>query len=184
MKKATVATQHAANSAETSAGIARDATVSAINQSQLDQRAWVGIIGTSPPKFKEGERFLYAVPGRWINLAVVVTNSGKSPAKILQSDIAINHYPVSGKFTPQFKGRSMHSIAVIQPSMQNTMNSLPVSFNDTTWKGVLADTERLYFYGRIRYEDIFRHQHTTTFCMFLQPTLDSFAGCDTYSDAD
>ncbi len=46
------------------------------------------------------------------------------------------------------------------------------------------DSHVLYVFGRITYENVFRHSHLTTFCVWFEPDLSTPEHCHSYNDAD
>ena len=43
---------------------------------------------------------------------------------------------------------------------------------------------KLYIYGIVRYEDVFKENHWTKFCVYLSPNLSTFSSCETNNDID
>jgi hypothetical protein len=65
------------------AGKSLDAT---IDNFHLDQRAWLGPNEMLPPPFMDGNRRVYMKGGEQAQYAVIITNTGKTPAKkVIQS---------------------------------------------------------------------------------------------------
>jgi hypothetical protein len=72
----------------------RDALNASIQQMQLDQRAWVGPIRSILPPAGSAEYY-----------GVVLTNTGKTPAKDVFSRISTKYLPTKSVFTPTYKAQ-------------------------------------------------------------------------------
>jgi hypothetical protein len=149
-----------------------------LEQSRLDQRAWVGPVEALMPKSAESPE---------PHLGVKIMNSGKTPARKLRSQISTQYLPAGAEFVPIYKDVSMKpSISVIQPGMRINLLSLATLGIMTRQEmdGVRAGRNILYLYGLLTYEDIFGRPHWTKFCLYLQKDLTGFSVCDIYNDAN
>lgn len=149
-----------------------------LENSQLDQRAWVGPVEAIIPK--TGER---PEP----HLGVKIVNSGKTPARKVLAKISTQYLSAETEFAPSYKDDPVEpSVSVIQPGMWINLFSRATLGTMTSQEmdGVRAGRNRLYLYGLITYEDIFGRPHSTRFCLYLQSDLSGFNACSTYNDAD
>ena len=176
MRKATIAATNAANTAH-------DALI-------LDQRAWVGVQGTESEEFSVANGFI---------VTVVFSNSGKTPAHSVQSSAGYktSPVPVSGptkkeiaalefrpaqSIAPQSKyNMTLGKIAIGEgatPRQMEGVRNLLAQFPDIQ-KGNLV----LYYYGILRYDDIFNMTHETQFCIYLaDPKTKRVGVCDAFND--
>jgi hypothetical protein len=168
MINATGASQAAVNEARHNRLEAEKALDAAIKQSQLDQRAWVGlaeVVKMDAPKF-----------GRGPKLSFKFVNSGKTPAREVKTKLDWDSSPgntppvCKNVPRPQFDGPS------IPPQGSYTLNepsASPFYIENTTggiqyWEKVVSDDMNFYcINGEISYADIFSEaRHTTHFCVF------------------
>jgi hypothetical protein len=174
-----------ANSMEKTSEESKRALDATIGMARRDQRAWVGPIEVVPAWREPTNKPIYIKDGFPAKFEVVITNSGKSPARKVRTWIQFDTIPADRKFSPNYGLPQKQSVSVIQPQQRFTLptSSLqPVNASDIdTIKNGKAI---LYLFGKITYEDIFKTQHSTTFCMTLAPSLDGFAACDAYNEAD
>lgn len=141
---------------------------------ELDQRAWLGI------ERIEGAPQLGA---EW-NIAVLLRNSGKTPARDVEAELLIDPQP--GRDMPQDASKDGYS-GDIQPGGVVTLRlSAPVMDNVTgELKRLDADAMRLletgavkmYLRGTVAYSDVFERRHTLPVCHLYSPQLRSFAIC-------
>ena len=156
-----------------------------IEIARRDQRAWIGPVQVVPAWRDPTNKPIYIKDGFPAKFEVVITNSGKSPARKVRTLIKFDTIPADRKFSPNYGLLQKQSVVIIQPQQRFRMPtppSQPVSASDidTIENGKAI----LYLFGKITYEDIFKTQHSTTFCMTLAPSLDSFVACDAYNEAD
>ena len=154
---------------------AAQANVKAVRQQmRQDQRAWIGAVKAMPFSLKEDTP---------VRLGVVILNSGKSPALDVRGRLGALPLPKDKKFAAKYVEPFQHS-GVLQPNMQITEWSGPLTVNKPLLDALKRGDQILYFYGEATYSDIFKQSHRTTFCLYIQPTLDGVIPCDTYSYAD
>lgn len=152
-----------------------------IKRDQVDQRAWVGIIEMEDPEIKEGPPITFKVTAK---------NFGKTPAKKVVSTIMAGSLPLGEPFVPQYPvalDTFPHEggVGVVYPSMEVPLQSKPVGPMKEEGIAALRDSRIvMYIWGKISYEDVFRIEHHTTFCLFMHPTLQRVSQCKTYNDAD
>jgi len=148
-------------------------------QMRVSERAWVGPNGIVVWKIKPDEESMWSV---------VVTNTGKSPALRLYAKYSGRSVPRGApkdfSYDPPIEGAA-HSNTVLQPGMllYFTSPKHPVISQlqaDAIRRGDLI----VYIYGEIRYWDIFREEHHTTYCMEMRRDLVTVAPCKEYNSAD
>jgi hypothetical protein len=153
-----------------------------IENSHLDQRPWVG-----------ATNYAYEITGSSPLAAVVqVINMGKSPAlgilcrvygatktrgDILKiSDI---EYPANVPIVKQ---------GTILPTQHFLLNSVAVSLKPGQQKDLVTNIQSgdwvQYFYGEVRYRDIFGRSHWMHFCSQYLPATKSGTPCAIYNDTD
>lgn len=150
-----------------------------IAESQLDQRAWVGIVSLPPPKD--------LTLGQKATFGVIFNNTGKTPALKVMGMIAESPFPQNQSFVVNYPPMSSESsIAVIQPGTQQSVWTEPQPQVNTEASIASIKDGRviIYFYGQITYEDIFGRTHHTHFCGWVKPDLTGYHVCGTYNDAD
>jgi hypothetical protein len=186
MEVAAKAARQSAIAAEDAVKVAKDTLRASVEAANRDQRAWVGPIDTTPPPFIEGDRRVYVKEGEAIKIGVVITNSGKTPARKVRSIQWIKSLSAKIPFIPEeFPVGMKGSIAVIHPGMRPTLSTelnIPKTkeFIDGFKNGDLI----LYVYGGIIYEDIVGQEHKTIYCMKMTKDLTSMLACESYNDAD
>jgi hypothetical protein len=157
----------------------------AVDQSRLDQRAWLGI-GT----IDIGE--MHAPDPIAINIQVV--NSGKTIAKeavfpvgVVATDIPIDiarfvkTHPY--KRAPDERG-FLPGGQIVFPNLPITITAKSGSTDALGITSVQTGAKNLYVYGDIQYKDVFEKRHTTRFCGVYDPKRKKFFGCDSYIYAD
>lgn len=164
---------------------ALDAT---IDNFRLEQRAWVGPTQAFPAEYLNGNKKVYVEEGQQIKGGVFITNSGRTPARNLNTLISLISLKADAKLDPKYMvdATTQPSNTVMQPGMTFSLRPLPI-------KGIVskADIDDLasgryiiYMFGLITYEDIFGHPHSTKFCMYVTPDFTTFRGCSAYNEAD
>ena len=147
-----------------------------IEQTRLDQRAWVGPIETIVPPIGSTDHY-----------GVLIVNTGKTPARKVFARISTKYIPTRSTFTATYiRNVGQPSISVLQPNMRLQVMSLayPQLINAREQAGIVSGDSTLYMYGIITYEDIFKKTRKTTFCLRMTRQMNRFEGCDTYNDAN
>jgi hypothetical protein len=146
---------------------------------RTDQRAWVGVT-------EAGAGTL--APDTQLDLAVIVANSGKTPALKVVSRAG---WRVQGTTEPVDCPRMLaeltqEAFGVIQPgARRNVTPRLPLSLTAGQVDGIRHGSMAFYLYGLLAYEDIFKEMHETSFCLRLTTTSPmNFGSCDTFNTAD
>ena len=165
----------------------KSALQATIDIARQDQRAWIGTIAILP-EFKDATNNpIYIKEGFPAKFEVVLTNSGKSPALKVRSQVRFITRPSEIKFSPDY-GKSLHpeSVSVIQPQEKSNLPAPPAPkpFAALDIDAYKSRKWILYLFGKITYEDIFRIPHRTNFCFYLDSTLDGFISYKEYNDAD
>jgi hypothetical protein len=180
------ANERFATAMENSVKEAEKSLKAVIDQSQLDQRAWVGPFqGVSPGP---------PIGGHLNLMGMTVSNFGKTPAldftsQIYQGTVEVENdvFPQNEKFkfpyTPlePYKTRSKF---VIQPGMPLTMK-IPPKLTENEIRQIQNRTLLLYLYGWIEYRDaIVGKVHHTHFCIFYDFDFLNVHGCPVHNSAD
>jgi hypothetical protein len=160
---------------------------SAIENFHLEQRAWVGPMRVSSPKYEHEGKNVFVKKGLPLRCGVHIANSGKTPALKLRTRLSVSAINSDAEFHPEYviDSSDKDSITVLQPGMTLTLNfSSSLEIFSTNIDDFKEERRILYMYGVIDYEDIFGNPHSTKFCMYLAPDLMTFKGADTYNEAD
>jgi hypothetical protein len=195
MRKATKAAEKSAKAAESAAitaGKALDQSKKVldanINATQLDQRAWVGVIDVKPAPFGDtANKPVYLKEGFPAIFEIVITNSGKTPALKVKTLMCVKPLLPKAKISPACNRREIpkQSVDVIQPGEHLIMSTPPSKVLNASHIDFIKNGKTIiYLFGIITYQDIFRKKHQTTFCKFLLPSLSSIASCETYNEAN
>ena len=181
-----------AASSEKTAQQGKRALDATIQQSRLEQRAWVGVVHTISPGYKEGEQNVYVKDGQPIKMGVTIVNSGKTPARNVHTNVSVFYLKSTDEFVPTFNELTTigaePSTTVIQPSAFSSINAGPIpevgSINKTDIANITNGRYILYIAGKITYEDVFKRPHSTLFCLFLDPSLTVFNTCKNHNEAN
>jgi len=180
--------QKAMDASNKQSRVALDATIAA---SRLDQRAWVGFLDATPGEFSE-------TAGVPINVTFV--NSGRTPARNVQfssgyivSDIAISEpspqsinllvFRPTQSIPPQ--GKYSDWLGLMIPAGSTSLPTQLKGFRDVLarFQFIKAKTHVLYYYGILKYDDVFRNHRTTEYCIFLaDPDAKRIGICDSFND--
>jgi hypothetical protein len=158
----------------------------AITQNRVDQRAWVGATEMlpPPPAFTENGKRLYLKEGQQSVFQFYLANSGKTPASSVLFRISYRTLPASVSFAPRYPTQPTKA-GVLQPGSKFIVESPATELATLTQIATYqTGTNILYFYGEIRYDDIFGLKHHTTFCVYMLRDLTGFSDCNTYNEAD
>jgi hypothetical protein len=167
------------SAAKESLEVTRKSVQDAAANFRLDERAWVGLNGTSSRQVKADQPIL-------VNVSIV--NSGKTPAKNFHSVsvIQVAYIPRDRlRFDkvdtpPQVSG----SHAVVFPSsifitvvvLQEPISSLQLA-------SIRRGDLKIFVFGTLWYEDIFGVRHSTHYCRYGdQGSIDTI--CTEHNDAD
>jgi voltage-gated potassium channel Kch len=152
----------------------------------MDQRAWVGPVEMVEPQIREGHTLVFEI---------IVTNSGKTLARKVSTNVMTKSFPVGARFIPEYpvgKGRQPHEggAIVVFPGMKVSLTTPPIeTLTKEAIEALRTNRIVLYIFGKITYEDVFGKSHLTTFCYFLRPEigrpqLATISACKTYNEAD
>lgn len=174
-----------------SAKAAIDAVNASRDQMRLDQRAWIGTSDINPGEFSEKTGF---------PVAVSFLNSGKTPATHIHVSVKylISPTPLRGPSADLIKSLSYFSSSDIAPQGKlvqgfgwvfaagKTYAPEEISGNqgiEAHYKQISDGSVSLYYFGTIRYDDIFGRHWNTNYCIFLaDPQKKMFAYCDEFND--
>jgi gas vesicle protein len=155
-----------------------------------EQRAWVGVSEAGTVDFSE--------PNPW-TVAVIFFNSGRTPARNVQASVRykLSSVPLSGPPPEEIPRLTFHPVQSIAP--QGKFNFV-VGFSTSAqvhapeemvgnqdvisnFKAIKAKTVFIYYFGILKYDDVFGHPRQTQFCIFLaNPDTKQAGFCDTFND--
>jgi len=180
--KIIIADQRIATAMELSVGAAGTALNATIAQNQLDQRAWVAVIGVTMDAPEVGKK---------INGSVTWMNSGKTFARKVKPLCHVAFFPelltsedVLREKAVKSPASTPVSIGVLTPNAQyKTLidSTQPVNEVDKT---NISGSWYTYIWGELTYDDIFKQPHTTVFCSYRQGGTGDFLQCHFHNDAN
>lgn len=168
----------------------REGGVDTHNLAEMDQRAWIGPVKVRAPELTDASNhYVYVVPGSKLDFTAEVTNFGKSPGWMTEVSYRAGMAPSDREMVPDYRGEDTigKSASIIwpqQPAQTLRTNQGTIVLSATDIEAIKLGSLRVFFIGEIKYTDIFKKPHTTTFCYQMNPTLDAFFACDKYNDAD
>ncbi len=152
-----------------------------IEESRLDQRAWVVATDMTPANI---------AANRNPRFVIGVRNTGKTPALRVTRRIAAHIYRKGEPFVPLYHDEpppAVEPMIMLPPGGQHfelrtgDLPPLTQGTIDALQKGEYV----LKVYGWVRYEDVFKRRHLTTFCVALVPVnLTLGESCESYNQAD
>lgn len=154
----------------------------AIENSRLEQRAWVGI------RYIVDDNSNYANPflneGHKFGAKIGIHNTGKSIAKNVKvsvtTQLATENIPINKQ-----KITNLKKLGVINPdSWIEIIPSSVETLTKSNIENVRNGRSIFYLTGRITYEDAFNRPHFTNICMQLIPNLTGFTACPFYNEAN
>jgi hypothetical protein len=181
--------QESMEASNTQSKAALDTSIAA---SKLDQRAWVGVLDIVPKEFTDTNGLV---------ASVVFFNSGRTPARKVQVSAAfiISPVPMTGPSPEQIKTLKFRPAQSIAPQGRyNEVLGQIVSgeiYTETQMQGRKDALSRfqdiknkiatLYYFGILKYDDIFGNLRETQFCVFLaNPETKEMAFCDAFNDVN
>jgi hypothetical protein len=165
-----------------------------IEQFRLDQRAWVGLMGSNHISIQ-------IVKGSPIKITIELQNVGKTPAL---SERSVNHFanrPIKDPM-PNFDNCSKKDAGGPITLMPNGIASVNISTDAPGAEGIpliLTDADidlldrhqvELFIYGCIWYDDVFSRPHKTDYCFRYLPAstkgggANYFVACGVHNYAD
>lgn len=156
-----------------------------------EQRAWVGVQGTTL-----GEGFTETEPWR---ITVVFFNSGRTPARNVQTSIMFitSPIPISGPSPDQVEQLTFRPAQSIAPQGYYRQaiggEFVAEASSETERQGTKTLISQynfiknkqlfLYYFGILKYDDIFGNRRTTQFCIGLtKPDTKEAGMCDAFND--
>jgi hypothetical protein len=163
-----------------------DATIAISRQ---DQRAWVNIFGISSPTFRVGNStsFVYLSEGQPFRFAIIVKNSGKSPAVDVVHKAQTATGPVLEYVPPPDDRESKEGISRGEIAPDGTMLislTYPHPITAGLIKSIESGEQTIYAVGKIYYFDVSRKIHYTSFCAEMDKSLNTFNPCPNYNTTD
>jgi hypothetical protein len=181
MINATGVTQAAVNEARHNRLQGERAMIAELEQSRLDQRAWIGINNVvGAPKLNDV----------W-KVEVVFHNSGRTPARSIRGSVLSEG--VSRGKEPTFvysKARSFEG-GMIPPNgdfhttvtiSHDTNTQKPAPVDQPILDSLSSGDAKLYIHGEFQYGDIFGCRHWITFCWFYMTEPSGFGACRAHND--
>lgn len=156
-----------------------------------DQRAWVGVQGTSP-----SEGFTETLPWK---ITIIFFNSGKTPARNVKfsSIYKTSPVPLPGPLPEDLKQLVFQPVPSIAPqgnrreviggtAMGQALSSAQIEGQQTISSEYTAIKNRqliLYYFGVLRYDDISGQTRETQYCIYLANPDTKEAGiCSAFND--
>jgi hypothetical protein len=144
-----------------------------------DERARVGAV----------EYHLTFPVGQPSTIAIIVSNSGKTPAFNVHSEYGVEIVPQGQKprfdyASPKLPG-NVESFSTMQAGMVLTLRThsmVPVT--DAVIASLTEGRTVEYIYGDITYSDIFKHEHHAQFCAMVKLDLTHTADCKEHNESD
>lgn len=158
---------------------------------RAEQRAWVGVAATADVKgFTETEPW---------QVTVVFFNSGRTAARNVQSSgmFIASPVPISGPTDDQVGKLVFRPTQSIAPqgnyreSMGREFAGAVTTDREKSGEQMLLDRYNLvkskqlflYYFGLLKYDDVFRKPHETQFCIYLSnPDTKEVGMCDGFND--
>jgi hypothetical protein len=174
----------------------RQSTISlnaTIEQNRLDQRAWVGPVQVEDTRTKDAAgNAVFVTEGSASQFIVRIKNTGKTPA--MNVLMQISDLISGGNPPPEFsekmakyetEGIGPESRSVMQPQQETGFpTSGRIIYTHDLIEMVKSSKAKIWVYGKITYNDVFRRPHKTIFCMELSPDLERLSQCKEYNEAD
>ncbi|MGB9120226.1 MAG: hypothetical protein WCE73_06390 [Candidatus Angelobacter sp.] len=138
-------------------GVSRDAA-------RNDQRPWIAVKAFSVSRFEVGEP---------LNIGVIVSNPGKTPAVTPDSASSLLIKPANAPLTfADLCSIKRTSKADLSPGVENTLmlTSENDSLDQVTKDEIMAGHKTVVLYGFITYRDVNADNHHTDFCGQLEPS--------------
>ena len=158
-----------------------DATIEA---NRLEQRAWVGVIEikhpfTNGPFLKEGVAPIFSA---------ILKNVGTTPAQHITLVAGARIFPKNQPFSAQYEKlpAADTSDTLMFPGQRTILATKPFEAISTpkAINAIKSGEAIVYFFGKIKYSDVFGKRHTTVFCVTLHRDLSGMDSCSVYNEAD
>lgn len=188
--KVIAADERVANAMERAVGQANDAFTGTVNQSRLDQRAWVGVSDSVTTAFSIGNPW---------TVSVIFFNSGRTPARNVQASVRyrLSREPISGpnqgdieklvfypvqSIAPQ--GRFAYAIGYSTSAGTSTPDEMTGNLDiSSRFNDIKSQKLQIYYFGILKYDDVFGNHRETQYCIFLaNPVSKQVANCRKFND--
>jgi hypothetical protein len=152
-------------------------------------RAYVFVDSVKLARNDAGElAFWHVYPtsgGAELMVSYTPKNEGVTPAYNVERlvEIDLRSYPLSGNIVLKYT----HGTSAYVAKSQEFFPILTRAFTEDERKAILAgEDRRLYFFGQLRYSDVFTSPHVTGFCFMYTKVVDElkFIACDRWSEYD
>jgi hypothetical protein len=174
----TGAAQDAVHESRESRQEAQQAFHASVDQTHLDERAWVGVTlaGIVPSsKINAGDEFI---------VQIVVKNTGKTPSVETRPYIHWNILGPNDPLVAPGPKPTQSSINTFFPNSPFALNTAKMRFGDAQIPKLVAGTDVFRVWGEVEYEDIFQGKHWTHFCFYLATDLTNLIACHMYNETD
>lgn len=164
----------------------RAALNASIEVSRNDLRAWLGPRAFNS-KFTDGGKTVYIKTGEKSIFEVELTNTGRTPAVAVQFSIGDAMVPAASAFGPFYTTPDNPERAdgvSLPQQVQFLTTSGDHVFTQPEVDAVKSGVARVYIWGLVTYKDVFGREHKTTFCSFVNRSLDAVLVCPTYNTAN
>jgi hypothetical protein len=187
--------QDAANAMQEGVDTADQNTKTTIKNAQTsfrdEQRAWLGVLDAVTITFTNTEAW---------KASVVFFNSGRTAARNVQTSgmYKLSNIPLSGPSPEDIKRLAFRPAQSVAPQGRYNQVMGGATFGEPTTEGqtlgaqalasrfedIKAKKLILYYFGVLKYDDIFGHQRETQFCIFLSDpgATNQPAFCDAFND--
>jgi hypothetical protein len=140
----------------------------------LEQRAWLGI------EKIEGEP---QIGSQW-NIAVVLRNSGNTPAVGVEASMFVDPQPgvqlrpttAEGGYSGDIQPGATVTLRFVAPVMDTATGSLK-SVDAAAVRLLETGAVKIYLRGNVTYADVFRRRHTLLVCHVYSPDVRVFSIC-------
>ena len=180
--------QKSANANVKSADQTEKAVREATDNFKVDQRAWVGLMGSN-------HVFVEITKGSPVKASVDIANFGRTPALNEASFNKFVNHPI-GQPMPTFSGcakRLKLPGVTLMPSASANVTittdrpgsaGFPVIVSDADIQGINNGKVQLFLSGCIWYDDVFGSPHRTEYCLQYMPHDKAFGACAEHNESD
>ena len=180
----------AVNQLQAAAKNTRTAIENAQTSFRDEQRAWVGVSDVKTIEFSESKPW---------NVGVIFTNSGRTPARNVQTSVGfrVSEVPISGPYPGDIKqlvfrpaqsiapeAKFVHALGYFALGEARTPREMQGNqYLVSKFQDIKSGKANVYYFGILKYDDIFGNHRETKFCVFLaNPETQKAAFCDGFND--